>query len=115
MKVSMMNPTLQQLIKRVESVPTRLEDQITAHLNDLTHPPGSLGRLEECALRYGLIRNTATPILNKKRIYTFAADHGVADENLSIAPKAVTQQMVLNMLSGGAAVNVLSRHEGIEN
>lgn len=110
-----MSANLAPLLSRIEPVSRELEPQIIAHLNDLTHPPGSLGRLEELALRYCLIRQTIRPVLKKKRIYTFAADHGVAEENISIAPKAVTQQMVLNMLAGGAGVNVLSRHAGVEN
>ncbi|MEE9367609.1 MAG: nicotinate-nucleotide--dimethylbenzimidazole phosphoribosyltransferase [Pontiella sp.] len=110
-----MNTNLEQILSSIEPVSRDLEPEITAHLNDLLHPPGSLGRLEENALRYCLIRETPQPKLEKKRIYTFAADHGVAEENISIAPKAVTQLMVMNMLGGGAGVNVLSRHTDVEN
>lgn len=110
-----MQNELNNIIDRIEPVSRDLEPAIIHHLNDLTHPPGSLGRLEETALRYCLIRKTADPALSKKRIYTFAADHGVAEENISIAPKEVTRQMVMNMLGGGAGVNVLSRHSGVEN
>jgi nicotinate-nucleotide--dimethylbenzimidazole phosphoribosyltransferase len=45
---------------------------------------------------------------------TFAADHGVTVEGVSAYPSAVTPQMVLNFLRGGAGVNVLARHAGIE-
>ena len=50
----------------------------------------------------------------KKKIFTFAADHGVVEEGISAFPKAVTPQMVQNMLSGSAAINVLARHVGAE-
>jgi nicotinate-nucleotide--dimethylbenzimidazole phosphoribosyltransferase len=110
-----MNDNLTNLLEAIEPVSRDLEPQVIAHLNDLTHPPGSLGRLEDVALQYCLIHNTAHPALSKKRIYTFAADHGVAEENVSIAPKEVTRQMVMNMIGGGAGVNVLSRHAGVEN
>lgn len=83
-------------------------------LDNLTKPPGSLGALEDVALRYCLITATAEPWLGKKKIFTFAGDHGVAAEGVSAYPKAVTPQMVRNMLAGGAAVSVLARHVGAE-
>jgi nicotinate-nucleotide--dimethylbenzimidazole phosphoribosyltransferase len=83
-------------------------------LNSLTKPLGSLGRLEEIATRLVAIREEERPRCTKKVIFTLAADHGVTDEGVSAYPKAVTTQMVLNFLSGGAAINVLSRHGGIE-
>jgi nicotinate-nucleotide--dimethylbenzimidazole phosphoribosyltransferase len=85
-----------------------------ARLNTLTKPLGSLGRLEEIATRLVAIREEERPRCAKKVIFTLAADHGVADEGVSAYPKAVTSQMVLNFLAGGAAINVLSRHCGIE-
>jgi nicotinate-nucleotide--dimethylbenzimidazole phosphoribosyltransferase len=91
-----------------------LEPAIQAHLDDLTKPRGSLGRLEEIALRYCLIRQTTRPALGKKRICCFAGDHGVAAEGVSAFPAEVTPQMVRNMLAGGAAINALSRHIGAE-
>ncbi len=88
----------------------QLAEEVQKHLDSLTKPPGSLGYLEEIAKRYCLITNTTKPSLGKKIIYTFAADHGVVEEDVSAYPKEVTPQMVLNMLNGGAAINVLARH-----
>lgn len=105
---------LESCISSIAPVDRKLEPAIQAHLDDLTKPQGSLGRLEALAMRYALARGTATPTLTRKRICCFAGDHGVADEGVSAYPKEVTPQMVLNMLRGGAAINVLSRHAGAE-
>lgn len=110
-----MNEDLKTLMDSIVPVNRDLEPRIMAHLNDLTKPPGSLGKLEEIALAVGLIRGSEHPQVGRKVIFTFAGDHGVSEEGLSIAPKEVTRQMVLNMLAGGAAVNVLARHAGAEN
>ncbi|MCP4675297.1 MAG: nicotinate-nucleotide--dimethylbenzimidazole phosphoribosyltransferase [Deltaproteobacteria bacterium] len=101
---------LQKTVDGIKPVDKSLTQKASAHLDNLTKPPGSLGRLEEIAVRYCLIKNTVTPTLGAKSIYTFAGDHGVAEEGVSAFPQEVTPQMVLNMSSGGAAINVLGRH-----
>jgi nicotinate-nucleotide--dimethylbenzimidazole phosphoribosyltransferase len=81
------------------------------HLDSLTKPPGSLGRLEEIALRLAILRGRA-PAVTRPVIFTFAADHGVVAEGVSAYPQIVTAQMVENFTRGGAAVNVLARQAG---
>jgi nicotinate-nucleotide--dimethylbenzimidazole phosphoribosyltransferase len=81
------------------------------HLDALTKPPGSLGRLEELAVRLAALTGRA-PRVTAPVIFTFAADHGVVAEGVSAYPPSVTAQMVENFLRGGAAVNVLARQAG---
>jgi nicotinate-nucleotide--dimethylbenzimidazole phosphoribosyltransferase len=85
------------------------------HLDNLTKPPGSLGRLEELTRNFGLMSGSTKPALEKRAIFTFAADHGISREGVSAYPREVTAQMVFNFLSGGAAINVLCRHYAIHN
>src|SRR6266567_1069783 len=91
-----------------------LSSEIAVRWNNLTKPPGSLGRLEELVTRYAVIRGEAVPVLARKSMHIFCADHGVTAEGVSAYPSAVTAQMVRNFLRGGAAINVLCRHYGIE-
>ena len=109
-----MQKELQQLLNRIEPVDRSLSAVAQAHLDDLTKPQGSLGRLEEIALKYVLATGSLTPVLTKKKICCFAGDHGVAVEGVSAYPAEVTPQMVYNMLNGGAAINVLTRHAGVD-
>ncbi|NTV25759.1 MAG: nicotinate-nucleotide--dimethylbenzimidazole phosphoribosyltransferase [Chlorobiaceae bacterium] len=104
----------QQLLASIRPVDMSLTGHIQAHLDDLTKPQGSLGRLEQIAMKYALATGTTEPVLRKKKVFCFAADHGVAAEGVSAFPAAVTPQMVYNMLSGGAAISVLSRHAGAD-
>jgi len=80
--------------------------------NQLTKPPGSLGRLEELAVQLAGITGRERPALPRKAVIVMAADHGVAAEGVSAYPAEVTPQMVLNFLAGGAAINVLARRAG---
>jgi nicotinate-nucleotide--dimethylbenzimidazole phosphoribosyltransferase len=105
---------LKETIESIQPINQSLEPAIRDHLNQLTKPPKSLGRLEDLAAQYCLITNTLRPILGGKKIFTFAGDHGVAEEGVSAYPKEVTAQMVRNMLAGGAAVNILAAQAGAE-
>jgi nicotinate-nucleotide--dimethylbenzimidazole phosphoribosyltransferase len=104
----------EKTLKAVTPINPDLEPAIRDHLDQLTKPPRSLGRLEDLAAQYCLITQTTAPVLGKKKIFTFAGDHGVAAEGVSAFPKEVTPQMVLNMLAGGAAVCILAKHAGAD-
>ena len=92
----------------------RLKPAIQAKINSKTKPLGALGQLESLALQIALIQQTAEPVINQPTLLVFAGDHGITEEGISPYPQAVTYQMVLNFLSGGAAVNVFARQHGLQ-
>jgi nicotinate-nucleotide--dimethylbenzimidazole phosphoribosyltransferase len=106
-----------ELKKRLAAIqPLKKEffDQAQERLDQLTKPRGSLGQIEEIAKRYVAIVENIRPRIQRKMIYTFAADHGVTAEGVSAYPKDVTPQMVYNFLRQGAAINALAKHAGAE-
>lgn len=107
-----MEPTLKERLSSIRPLKEEFLSQAQAKLDNLTKPLGSLGRLEEIAKRYVAIVENLNPKVDKKIIYTFAADHGVVAEGVSAYPKEVTPQMVYNFLRQGAGINVLARHVG---
>jgi nicotinate-nucleotide--dimethylbenzimidazole phosphoribosyltransferase len=97
----------------IESVTNvRLERKLRHKMDQKTKPQGALGLLEDLAVQMGLIQRTDVVTFREPQMVVFAADHGIAAENVSAYPQAVTAQMVANMLSGGAAINVLARQHG---
>lgn len=105
---------LESILARIDNSNSKFAEKAQERLDNLTKPQGSLGRLEEIAKRLVAITENHMPELDKKVIFTFAGDHGVADEGVSAFPREVTSQMVMNFISGGAGINVLARHAGAE-
>lgn len=103
---------INEVISKIQPVDIKLEEQAQRHLNNLTKPQGSLGKLELLAKKIVGITGTMAPPLENKVIFTMAGDHGVAEEGVSAYPQEVTVQMVHNFLNGGAGINVLAKHVG---
>ncbi|MDR3640654.1 MAG: nicotinate-nucleotide--dimethylbenzimidazole phosphoribosyltransferase [Humidesulfovibrio sp.] len=109
-----MRAKLDAVLSTISPVDQSLAPAGQAHLDNLTKPQGSLGRLEELALQLYLIQGGKPPKADPARVYTVAGDHGVVAEGVSLYPQEVTRQMVLNFLNGGAGINVLAKTAGVE-
>jgi len=87
-------------------------------INHKTKPPGSLGLLEDCAAQLALIQSqqvlTKQIQIKQPTMLVFAGEHGIAKHPISIAPSAVTRQMVLNFIAGGAAINCFCKTNNID-
>src|SRR6478752_322961 len=87
--------------------------EIAAHRQqNLTKPPGSLGRLEELAIWLTQWQGREQPRLDRVTVAVFAGNHGVAARGVSAYPPAVTAQMVANFTAGGAAINQIAKLAG---
>lgn len=100
--------------QKVKALDATWRQKARTRLREQTRPEGSLGFLESLIERIVAIQKKEKPSLARKRILIFAADHGVAQEGVSLYPSEVTRAMVLNFLNGGATINALARHAGAE-
>jgi nicotinate-nucleotide--dimethylbenzimidazole phosphoribosyltransferase len=105
---------LEETVGRIQGADIDAAEAARLAFDAKTKPRGSLGRLEELAVRVAGIRRTPDPGRLEAAVVVAAADHGVADEGVSAYPQEVTRQMLATFASGGSAVCVLAREAGAE-
>ncbi|HCL78622.1 MAG TPA: nicotinate-nucleotide--dimethylbenzimidazole phosphoribosyltransferase [Synergistaceae bacterium] len=103
---------LQRTIDGVRPLCAESMEAARRRQGQLAKPAGSLGRLEDLSVRLAGMRRTTHPSVERKVILTMAGDHGVVDEGVTLYPREVTVQQVVNFLRGGGGINVLARHGG---
>jgi nicotinate-nucleotide--dimethylbenzimidazole phosphoribosyltransferase len=101
--------TLSWLHAPVKPLNRDMQQAALARQAQLTKPPGALGQLEQLAVRLAAMQGAERPAVDRVAIAIFAADHGIAAENVSAFPQAVTGEMVKNFAHGGAAISVLAK------
>ena len=105
--------TLDDVLKRIEPVDRRAQRSAALRQQQLTKPPGSLGRLEELSIQLAGVFRNGRPTIRGKTVIVAAADHGVVAQGVTGYPQEVTAQMVQNFLAGGAAISVMARKAGV--
>lgn len=103
---------LEETLRKIQPLDRASMQKAALRQDRLTKPRGSLGSLENISIKVAGIFRNPLPQIKNKAIITMAADHGVTVQGISLYPREVTAQMVLNFLNGGAAINVLSRQAG---
>ena len=83
-------------------------------IDNLNKPKGSLGVLEDLAMQACLIQQTLTPSLTSPCHLLLGGDHGIEREGVSVSPREVTWQQMINFTRGGGGVNMFCRQHGFK-
>ena len=83
-------------------------------IDNLNKPKGSLGRLEELAMQLCLVQQTLSPKLSHPCHLLLGGDHGIEREGVSVSPREVTWQQMVNFTHGGGGVNMFCRQHGFK-
>ena len=98
----------------IQTLDRSLEAAIQQKTDNLNKPKGSLGRLEELAMQICLIQQTLTPSTAHPCHLLLGGDHGIEREGVSISPREVTWQQMINFTRGGGGVNMFCRQHGFK-
>ena len=98
----------------IHSVDRSLQAAIQAKIDNLNKPKGSLGRLEELAMQVCLVQQTLEPSLDHPCHLLLGGDHGIEREGVSVSPREVTWQQMINFTRGGGGVNMFCRQHGFK-
>ena len=99
---------------KIERPDERMRPMIQDKIDNLNKPKGSLGVLEELAMQVCLIQQTLTPSLLSPCHLLLGGDHGIEREGVSVSPREVTWQQMINFTRGGGGVNMFCRQHGFK-
>ena len=99
---------------KIEKIDERLRSDIQAKIDNLNKPKGSLGRLESLAMQIALIQQALSPSLSHPCHLLLGGDHGIEREGVSVSPREVTWQQMINFSRGGGGVNMFCRQHGFD-
>ena len=91
-----------------------MQSAIQQKIDNLNKPKGSLGRLEDLAMQVCLVQQTLTPSLTHPCHLLLGGDHGIEREGVSVSPRDVTWQQMINFTKGGGGVNMFCRQHGFK-
>ncbi|CAH2604002.1 Nicotinate-nucleotide--dimethylbenzimidazole phosphoribosyltransferase [Rhodovastum atsumiense] len=100
-------------VPEIPPLARHLAPALQQRIDDKTKPRGAFGRLEELALRLGLMQATLQPRLVAPTVVIFAGDHGLAAEGVSPFPQEVSAQVARAILAGHAGSAVMARQAGL--
>ncbi len=91
-----------------------LERKLRGKMEDRRGANVALGELAPLALRIGLLQNSETPRLSSAQLVVFAADHGLAVDDIGGPSSRSTVTTVLRLMDESTPLVAIARSQGME-
>lgn len=103
-----------ETLKKIEPRNKAVEAACLERVDALIKPKGSLGKLEDIAVKLAGIQETIHPVIEKKAVIVCAGDHKIIEEGVATSSKEITKIQAINMTRGLTGVCALAKHAGAE-
>ena len=101
-------------INNIEGVNEKAKETARERMNILAKPLGSLGKLEELAIKLSGITGKVKNRIDKKCVIILSSDNGVVEEGVASSPQYVTLAQTINFSKGLTGVAVLAKENSTD-
>ena len=109
-----MSVTVLELISKIRPLDQEAMDKARDWQGRLAIPPGSLGKLQDAAVRLAGISGKLKNDITRCRIIVMAADNGIIEEGIGSAPRTVTAAQTANMTHFLTGMSSIAHYFGDE-
>ncbi|MDK0629595.1 nicotinate-nucleotide--dimethylbenzimidazole phosphoribosyltransferase [Clostridium perfringens] len=105
---------LNEVLKGIQGLNNDMILKAKNRVDSLAKPLGSLGKLEDIAIRLSGITGNMFNNIDKKCVIIMSSDNGVEEEGVASAPQCVTLLQTKNFIKGTTGVATLAKANGTD-
>ena len=103
---------LYNIINNINCADKEIQKKAKLRIDSLAKPLGSLGKLEDIAIKITGITKNMKNSFQKKCVLIFCSDNGVYEEGIASTPQYVTVAQTINFTKGLSGVGVIAKQNG---
>lgn len=101
--------SLETVLNGIDSLDNEIMEKAKSRIDALIKPVGSLGKLEDIAIKLTGITKNMHPVVNNRAVLVFAGDHGVCEEGVAPNLQEITAIQTENFARGLTGVCALAK------
>ncbi|OSS41259.1 Nicotinate-nucleotide--dimethylbenzimidazole phosphoribosyltransferase [Desulfurella amilsii] len=100
---------VEEILSKIVPINEEIYKQANQRTSKLIMPYRAMGYLNDISEQLCAIYSSMSLKIENKAVFVMAADHGVAEEDVSAYPQQVTCEMIKAFIKGNATITVLAR------